>query len=83
MDRLGRNTIQLLQFVEHLHEKGVHFAVLNLGIDTRTPTGKFFLAVMSVFSELDREMIKEKQIAGIKLAKQKGVYRGRVKKYTE
>lgn len=42
MDRLGRNTIQLLQFVEHLREKGVHFAVLNLGIDTRTPTGKFF-----------------------------------------
>ncbi|MBG9615723.1 recombinase family protein [Bacillus cereus] len=83
MDRLGRNTIQLLQFVEHLREKDVHFAVLNLGIDTRTPTGKFFLTVMSAFSELDREMIKEKQIAGIKLAKQKGVYRGRVKKYTE
>ncbi|EOO23736.1 hypothetical protein IIU_06940 [Bacillus cereus VD133] len=83
MDRLGRNTIQLLQFVEHLREKGVHFAVLNLGIDTRTPTGKFFLTVMSAFSELDREMIKEKQIAGIKLAKQKGVYRGRIKKYTE
>ncbi|WHS78573.1 recombinase family protein [Bacillus cereus] len=83
MDRLGRNTIQLLQFVEHLRKKGVHFAVLNLGIDTRTPTGKFFLTVMSAFSELDREMIKEKQIAGIKLAKQKGVYRGRVKKYTE
>ncbi|ANS51634.1 resolvase [Bacillus thuringiensis] len=83
MDRLGRNTIQLLQFVEYLREKGVHFAVLNLGIDTRTPTGKFFLTVMSAFGELDREMIKEKQIAGIKLAKQKGVYRGRVKKYTE
>lgn len=83
MDRLGRNTIQLLQFIEHLHKKGVHFAVLNLGIDTRTPTGKFFLTVMSAFSELDRDMIKEKQIAGIKLAKQKGVYRGRIKKYTE
>lgn len=61
----------MLQFVEDLREKGVHFAVLNLGIDTRTPTGKFFLTFMSAFSELDREMIKEKQIAGIKLAKQK------------
>ncbi|KEK21751.1 transposase [Bacillus gaemokensis] len=38
---------------------------------------------MSAFSELDREMIKEKQRAGIKLAKQKGVYRGRLKKYTD
>jgi len=83
MDRLGRNTIQLLQLVEQLREKDVHFAILNLGIDTRTPTGKFFLTVMAAFSELDREMIKEKQHAGIKLAKQKGVYRGRVKKYTD
>ncbi len=38
---------------------------------------------MSAFSELDREIIKEKQLTGIKLAKQKGVYRGRVKKYTD
>ncbi|OFD51491.1 hypothetical protein BWGOE3_09960 [Bacillus mycoides] len=38
---------------------------------------------MAAFSELDREMIKEKQRAGIKLAKQKGVYRGRLKKYTD
>ncbi|PRT04487.1 hypothetical protein C6356_15390 [Bacillus wiedmannii] len=38
MDRLGRNTIQLLQLVEQLREKDVHFAILNLGIDTRTPT---------------------------------------------
>ncbi|PGC25165.1 resolvase, partial [Bacillus pseudomycoides] len=35
MNRLGRNTIQLLQLVERLREKEVHFAILNLGIDTR------------------------------------------------
>jgi DNA invertase Pin-like site-specific DNA recombinase len=83
MDCLGRNTIQLLQLVEQLREKDVHFAILNLGIDTRTPTGKFFLTVMAAFSELDREMIKEKQRTEIKLAKQKGLYRGRLKKYTD
>ncbi|HDR6271782.1 TPA: recombinase family protein [Bacillus cereus] len=83
MDRLGRNTIQLLQLVEQLRERDIHFVILNLGIDTRTPTGKFFLTVMAAFSELDREMIKEKQRSGIKLAKQKGKYRGRVKKYTD
>ncbi|OZU89077.1 resolvase [Virgibacillus indicus] len=83
MDRLGRNTVQLLQLVEQLREQNIHFVILNLGIDTRTPTGKFFLTVMAAFSELDREMIKEKQRSGIKLAKQKGKYRGRVKKYTD
>jgi len=83
MDRLGRNTVQLLQLVEQLQERDIHFVILNLGIDTRTPTGKFFLTVMAAFSELDREMIKEKQRSGIKLAKQKGKYRGRVKRYTD
>ncbi|MCM2531957.1 recombinase family protein [Neobacillus pocheonensis] len=82
MDRLGRNTVQLLQLVEQLRERNIHFVILYLGIDTRTPTGKFFLTVMAAFSELDRVMIKEKQRSGIKLAKQKGKYRGRVKKYT-
>ncbi|WP_237448934.1 MULTISPECIES: recombinase family protein [Paenibacillus] len=73
----------MLQLVEQLRERNIHFIILNLGIDTRTPTGKFFLTVMAVFSELDREMIKEKQRSGIKLAKQKGKYRGRVKKNTD
>lgn len=73
--------MQVLQLVEQLRERNIHFVILNLGIDARTPTGKFFL--MAAFSELDREMIKEKQRSGIKLAKQKGKYRGRVKKYTD
>ena len=71
MNRLGRNTVQLLQLVEQPRERNIHFVILNLGIDTRTPTGKFLLTVMAAFSELDREMIKEKQHSGIKLAKQK------------
>ena len=83
MDRLGRNTVQMLQLVDLLQERNIHFVILNLGIDTRTPTGKFFLTVMAAFSELDREMIKEKQRSGIVLAKERGKYRGRVKKYTE
>jgi len=64
MDRLGRNTVQLLQLVEEFRDKNIHFVILNLGIDTRTPTGKFFLTVMAAFSELDRDIIKEKQKSG-------------------
>lgn len=82
MDRLGRNTIQLLQLVEELQDRDVDLVVLNMGIDTRTPTGKFFLTIMAGFSELDRTMIKEKQRAGIQLAKQKGLYQGRPVKYS-
>lgn len=82
MDRLGRDTVQLLQLVEELQERGISFVILNLGIDTRTPTGKFFLTVMAGFSELDRTIIKEKQRNGIALAKKRGAYKGRKKKYT-
>lgn len=82
MDRLGRNTVQLLQLVEDLQLREINLVILNMGIDTRTATGKFFLTVMAGFSELDRTMIKEKQRNGIALAKEKGLYKGRVKKYT-
>lgn len=83
MDRLGRNTVQLLSLVEDFESSGVHLVILDLNIDTRTPTGKFFLTVMAGFAELDRTMIKEKTAAGIELAKKKGKYKGRPKKFTD
>ncbi|WP_342230423.1 recombinase family protein, partial [Enterococcus faecalis] len=43
MDRLGRNTKQLLELVEHLEEKGVFLNILDLGIDTSKLAGKFIL----------------------------------------
>lgn len=83
MDRLGRSTIQLLQLVDFFREKDVNLVILNMGIDTRTSTGKFFLTIMAAFSELDRTLVKEKQRNGIKIAKEKGLYKGRPIKYTK
>lgn len=83
MDRLGRNTVQLLQLVEELNERGVHLVILDINVDTRTATGKLFLTIMAGFSELERTMIKEKTAAGIALAKEKGKYKGRPKKFTD
>lgn len=83
MDRLGRSTIQLLQLVDYFQEKDINLVVLNMGIDTRTSTGKFFLTIMAAFSELDRTLIKEKQRNGIEIAKKKGLYKGRPPKYTK
>lgn len=82
MDRLGRDTLQLLQLIDELEEKNVNFVVLNLGIDTRTSMGKFFLTVMASFSDLERTMLKEKQLAGVQLAKKKGIYKGRPASFT-
>lgn len=83
MDRLGRNTVQLLSLVEDFEARGVHLVILDLNIDTRTPTGKFFLTIMAGFAELDRTMIKEKTAAGIELAKKAGKYKGRPTEFTD
>lgn len=82
IDRFGRNTIQLLQLIKDLQKKEIDIVILNMGIDTRSSTGKFFLTVMSAFSELERNIIKEKQAAGIESAKKRGLYKGRPKQYT-
>lgn len=83
MDRLGRNTRQLLELVEELEKKDVHLVLLDLNIDTRSNTGKFFLAVMAAFSELERSNMKEKQKRGIAVAKSQGRHLGRPRNWTK
>ncbi|WP_084439222.1 recombinase family protein [Sphingobium sp. TCM1] len=77
MDRMGRNTRQLLELVEELEKKDIHLVILDLNIDTRSNTGKFFLTVMAAFSELERSNLKEKQKRGIDVAKAQGKHLGR------
>lgn len=81
MDRLGRNTRELLTLVEDFEERDVHLVILDMNIDTRSHTGKVFLTIMAAFSEMERSVLKEKQKNGIAIAKEKGRYLGRTKKY--
>ncbi|MCP3033566.1 recombinase family protein [Halobacillus sp. A1] len=83
MDRLGRTARQLLQLVEDLEEKEVNLVFLDLQVDLNSPVGKFFLTNLAGFAELERSQLKEKQRAGIEIAKEKGVYKGRVTWYTQ
>jgi DNA invertase Pin-like site-specific DNA recombinase len=83
MDRLGRSSKQLIELVEYFEENDIRLVILDMNIDTRTPTGKMFLTIMAAFSEMERTILKEKQRAGIEIAKQKGVYGGKPKKYHE
>ncbi|MGM2821318.1 recombinase family protein [Bacillus cereus group sp. Bce001] len=83
MDRLGRNTIQLLELVEELEKKDIHLVLLDLNIDTRSPTGKLFLTIMSAFSDLERKTLKEKQRVGIDVAKAQGKHLGRPRNWSK
>ena len=80
LDRLARSNQHLWELVRFLDGKGVALRILNLGgetIDTRGATGRLILNVFSSFAQFEREMMLERQRAGIEKAKAQGVYKGR------
>lgn len=77
LDRLARNTRHLLEISEYLQSKQVTLRILNLGINTSTPTGKLMLTMIGAIATFERELMLERQAEGIELAKQRGVYKGR------
>lgn len=72
IDRLARSVSHLLEVIEGLTEKGVHFRSLRDPIDTSTPQGMFSLQVLGAVAQLERSLISERTKAGIKAAKAKG-----------
>lgn len=77
VDRLGRDTIDILHTVEALQAKGVSIISLREGFDLSTPIGKAMLTMLAAVAELDRSNIKARQMAGI--AKAEGKALGREK----
>lgn len=77
LDRVARSTKHLLEIVDNLHKKGVTFKVLNIDLDTSTPTGKLMLTMLGAIATFEREMMLERQAEGIAIAKAKGTYKGR------
>lgn len=77
LDRLARNTRHLLEISEYLQGKGVALNILNIGINTATPTGKLMLTMIGAIATFEREMMLERQAEGIALARLKGKYKGR------
>ena len=77
LDRLGRNTRDVLNLVHELNERGCSLQVLEPAIDTSGPMGTMMLTVLGMVSEMELGFIKERQRAGIEKAKAAGVYKGR------
>lgn len=77
LDRIARSTKHLLEIVELLQDKGVEFKVLNINLDTSTPTGKLMLTMLGAIATFEREMMLERQAEGIAKAKAEGKYKGR------
>lgn len=78
-DRLARSTKMLLDWAEWFEGKGVNLISLKEKIDTTTPQGKLFFTISAAFSQFEREMIKQRQAEGIRIAKANGKMKGRPK----
>lgn len=79
IDRLGRNTIDVLDTVERLNDQGVSLVSLREGFDLTSDHGKLLLTMLAGLAELERKNIKARQLEGIKRAKSIGKPLGRPK----
>lgn len=84
IDRLGRNMLDILQTIQYFTDNGINLHIDNLGLDSLTKEGKpnqvfgLITSVMASVSQMERETLRERQEEGIKAAKARGEYKGRV-----
>ena len=84
LDRLARNTVEGIQIVQELFDRGVAVHVLNVGLLENTTMGKFFLTTLLAVAEMERNTIIERTQTGKAIAKTKaGFKEGRPKEYTD
>src|ERR1035437_8542956 len=69
LDRLARSVQDLMAILQTLESKRVGVRILNLGMDTHTPTGKLMVTMLGAVAQFEREMMLERQREGIAKAK--------------
>ncbi|WP_413699267.1 recombinase family protein [Psychromonas sp. KJ10-10] len=78
LSRIGRNTMEVINFVEEMAERRVGIIIDDLGsIDVTSSTGKMVLTVLASVATMRREQMLEKQLIGIARAQQEGLYKGK------
>jgi putative DNA-invertase from lambdoid prophage Rac len=78
ISRIGRNTVDVLNFCESMQEKSVKVIIHTLGgVDITSATGKMVLTTLAAIAEMQRTEMLEKQRIGIARAKEEGKYKGK------
>lgn len=73
LDRIARSTRELIELSDYFVGIRVDLVVVDQAIDTTTPVGKFYFHVLAAVAELEREMIRERVLAGIAHARRRGI----------
>lgn len=77
LDRFGRSLSHLLTAVGELQARGIGFRSLRENIDTTTSTGKLIFHVFGALAEFERDIIRERTVAGLAAARSRGRHGGR------
>lgn len=79
LDRIGRSVLNIVSLVQKLTAMGVGLVCTSQGIDTRkdNPAGKMMLGVMASFAEFERDILRERTRAGLRVARKNGKVLGR------
>ena len=77
LDRWGRSVADLLATLQELDHLGVGFVSLTEALDLTTPAGRAMAALLAVFAEFEREILRERVRAGLAHARQNGQTLGR------
>jgi DNA invertase Pin-like site-specific DNA recombinase len=77
LDRLGRTASGLTALFQELRERKVNLVSIKDGLDLSTPAGHLMATVLASVSQYETEVRSERQLAGIEVAKSKGVQFGR------
>jgi putative DNA-invertase from lambdoid prophage Rac len=77
LDRWGRSVADLLATLQELEHLGVGFVSLTEALDLTSPAGRAMAALLAVFAEFEREVLRERVRAGLAHARQNGKRLGR------
>ena len=83
MDRAARSVKHLIEIVEDLKARGVEFRSLNDAIDTTTAAGTLMFVIFAAFAEFERNVIRERTMAGLAAARARGRIGGRPRKVVD
>jgi len=82
LDRLGRNLQDLIRIVSELEAKEVTFRSLKESIDTQGPAGKLVFHLFAALAQFERELLRERTMAGLEAARVRGRTGGRPTRLT-
>lgn len=77
LDRLGRTIRGIVDTMQMIDERKVHMVSLTERFDLTTPFGQEILHFLAAFAQSERDMIRERRVAGLKWAKERGGPHGR------